>query len=267
MTQIDRGIALRFPQPESVPPLRLVLVEDHAVLRDGLKALLELESDVVVVGDYPSAESSLDGIHQLQPDVVLVDLALPKASGIDLIGEIKRLSPRSRKLVLSGSDGAENIRAALFAGADGYMLKDASRAELMLAIRTVSIGERFLCKAIATKVLTGFLSRDTPLPSGTPTSAITAREREVLTRIAHGHSNKTIARELGLSPKTVEKHRANLMRKLQLHNAAAITMYAIRHGLAGTERPGVHVESPDVGFAARSTDSIIPSRSFALRQC
>jgi DNA-binding NarL/FixJ family response regulator len=264
MTQIDRGIALRFPQPESVTPLRLVLVEDHAVLRDGLKALLELESDVVVVGDYPSAESSLDGIHQLQPDVVVVDLALPKASGIDLIGEIQRLSPRSRKLVLTGSDGAEKIRAALFAGADGYMLKDASRAELMLAIHTVSIGQRFLCKAIATKVLTGFLSRDTPLQSATPTSPITAREREVLTRIAHGHSNKTIARELGLSPKTVEKHRANLMRKLRLHNAAAITMYAIRNGLAGSEPPGVHVQSPDVGFAAMSADSNIPASSSAF---
>lgn len=264
MTQIDRGMALKFPQPESATPLRLVLVENHAVLRDGLKALLELEADVVVVGDYPSAESSLDSIHQLQPDVVLVDLALPETSGIALMGEIQRLSPRSRKLVLTGSDGAENIRAALSAGADGYVLKDASRAELMIAIRTVSMGQRFLCKAIASKVLTGFLSRDTPLPSATPTSTITVRECEVLTRIAHGHSNKMIARELGVSPKTVEKHRSNLMRKLQLHNAAAITMYAIRNGLAGSELPGVHVQSPDVGFAALSADSMVPSSSAAF---
>src|ERR1700691_2003531 len=104
-----------------IGPIRLVLVEDHAVLRDGLKALLELESDVVIVGEYGCAEASLDGIHRLQPDVVMVDLALRNGSGIELMGEIQRLSPRSRKLVLTGSDGVEYIRAALSAGADGYV--------------------------------------------------------------------------------------------------------------------------------------------------
>jgi two-component system response regulator NreC len=143
--------------------------------------------------------------------------------------------------VLTGNDGAEYIRAALGAGADGYVLKNASRAELMLAIRTVSIGQRFLCKAVASKVLLGFLSRDQRSPPPTPGSVITVREREVLARIAQGHSNKMIARELGLSPKTIEKHRSNLMRKLQLHNAAAITMYAMRNGLAGNDSSGVHV--------------------------
>jgi DNA-binding NarL/FixJ family response regulator len=143
--------------------------------------------------------------------------------------------------VLTGNDGEATIRAALGAGADGYVLKDASRAELLLAIRTVSSGQRFLCKAVASKVLSGFLTGDKQSPSATLANSITVREREVLVRIAQGHPNKAIARDLGLSPKTVEKHRSNLMRKLQLHNAAAITMFAIRNGLSGSDPVEEHV--------------------------
>jgi DNA-binding NarL/FixJ family response regulator len=240
MTQVDRCAVRNLPlRAESETRIRLVLVEDHAILRDGVRALLELESDVVIVGDFDGIESSLDGIRQLQPDVVVLDLALPNGSGIELLREIGPLSPQSRKLVLTGSDGEANIRAAMSAGADGYVLKDASSAELMLAIRTVSIGQRFLCKAIASKVLLGFLSGDRQPPSPIPASSITVREREVLVRIAQGQSNKVIARDLGLSPKTVEKHRGNMMRKLQLHSAAAITMYAIRNGLDGGDPAGI----------------------------
>ena len=218
-------------------PLRLVLVEDHTVLRDGLKALLDLESDVTVVGEYACVNSCLDGICRLQPDVVLVDLSLPHRSGLELVREIQRLSPRSRKLVLTGRDCLEYIRAALGAGADGYVLKDARSAELLQAIRTVSRGERFFCKTAARKLLAGFLAHDKPPPSPAAANAITPREREVLSRVAQGHSNKRIALDLGLSPATVAKHRANLMRKLKLHNTAAVTMYAIRHGFADMDPP------------------------------
>jgi DNA-binding NarL/FixJ family response regulator len=248
MTRMDRAASLNLPlSKENDTRIRLVLVEDHQILRAGLKALLELESDVVIVGEYDCFESGLDGIRELQPDVVVLDLALPNGSGIELLSEIRCLSPHSRKLVLTGSDCEENIRAALGAGADGYVLKDANSTELMLAIRTVSNGQRFLCKAIASKVLLGFLSGDKQPSPPTPTLCITAREREVLTRIAQGQSNKAIARELELSPKTVEKHRANLMRKLQLHNAAAITMYAIRNGLDGGDLATIRGTA---GFAA-----------------
>jgi two-component system response regulator NreC len=218
-------------------PIRLVLVEDHIVLRNGLKMLLELESDVTVVGEYTCVESSLDGIRELQPDVALVDLSLPNCSGLELMPAIQHLSPLTRKLVLTGSDAMEHVRAALGAGADGYVLKNASSAELILAIRTVSRGERFLCKGVASKVLSGFLTRDQPPLTSAAANAITTREREVLTRIARGHSNKRVALDLGISPKTVAKHRANLMRKLNLHNTAAVTIYAIRHGLADLGPP------------------------------
>ena len=220
---------------EAKPRIRIVLVEDHAILREGLKALIEIESDFDMVGDFCRVEESLDGIRDLQPDIVLMDLSLPGRSGIELLAEIRRLSPRTRKLVLTAHDTEEYIRAALNAGADGYVLKDANGAELMLAIRTVSLGQQFLCKAIAGKILSGYLSGDQRPFSPAVAQSITEREREVLTRIALGNSNKVIARELGVSPKTVEKHRSNLMRKLQLHNAAAITMFAIRNGMTSSD--------------------------------
>ena len=242
MTTTEGEVARNLPlRPKCETRTRLVLVEDHAILRDGLTSLLDLESDLVIVGAFDGLESGLEGIRRLQPDVVVLDLALPYGSGIELLGEIPRLSPGSRKLVLTGNDGEAAIRAALGAGADGYVLKDASRAELLLAIRTVSSGQRFLCKAVASKVLSGFLTGDKQSPSAIVANSITVREREVLVRIAQGHSNKAIARDLGLSPKTVEKHRSNLMRKLQLHNAAAITMYAIRNGLSGSDPVGVRL--------------------------
>jgi DNA-binding NarL/FixJ family response regulator len=219
-----------------------VLVEDHAILREGLKALIEIEPDFEIAGDFGDVEQGLAGIRQIQPDLVLTDLALPGSSGFELLAEIRRVAPTARKLVLTAHNSEEYIRAALNAGADGYVLKDANRAELMLAIRTVSAGQQFLCKAIASKILSGYLSggeaRRTPASSQT----ITGREREVLTRIALGESNKVIARALALSVKTIEKHRSNLMRKLHLHNAAAITMFAVRNGLASGHQVACPIE-------------------------
>ena len=227
---------------ETTPRIRIVLVEDHAILREGLKALILMESDFDIVGEFESAEKSLAGIAELQPDIVITDLALPGRSGIELLADVKRLSPRTRKVVLTAHENEEYIRAALNAGADGYVLKDANSAELMLGIRTVSVGQQFLCKAVASKILSGYLSghvsSDQLASSPSATQSITGREREVLTRIALGNSNKLIARELGVSPKTIEKHRSNLMRKLQLHNVAAVTMYAIRNGMTSAYQHG-----------------------------
>ena len=216
--------------------IRIVLVEEHEILREGLKALIDLEPDFEIAGDFGDAAAGLAGICRLQPDLVLMDLALPGISGFELLEQIGHIAPRARKLVLTAHNGEQNIRAALNAGAHGYVLKEANRAELMLAIRTVSAGERFLCKAVATQVLSGYLSGGEPRHSPKSVQSITGREREVLTRIAHGESNKVIARSLALSVKTIEKHRSNLMRKLHLHNAAAITLFAVRNGLTAESR-------------------------------
>src|ERR1700721_2143636 len=142
------------------PKLRIVLVEDHAILGEGLGTLIAVEADVDVVGEFGGGEEGLEGIGALQPDWLLTDLALPGRSGIDLLAEVQRLSPVTRKLVLTAHENEEYIRAALNAGANGYILKDANSAELMLAIRTVSLGQQFLCKAIASQILSGYLSGD-----------------------------------------------------------------------------------------------------------
>ena len=244
---------------ERASGISIVLVENHEIFRQGLKALIEADSYFRIVGEFRSAEECLAGIGDLQPDIIVTDLELPARSGVDLIGEIRQLSPRTRKLVLTALDDEAHIRAALGAGADGYILKDSALQELSVAIRTISVGNQFLCKCVASRILIGYLSHDRRANHSADARSITGRELEVLTRVALGDSNKLIARTLGVSPKTVEKHRSNLMRKLQLHNAAAITMYAIRHGLTSNDqfvdRP--HSRSPhNADRSARASDRL-----------
>lgn len=226
-----------------IPRVSIVLVEDHIILREGLKALIEIEPDFEIVGEFGSAAQCLASIGQLQPDLVMTDLELPQCSGIELLAQIKHVVPNTRKLVLTAHNNEEYIRAALNAGADGYVLKDTNRAELMLAMRTVCAGQQFLCEAVANKILSGFLAGGEARRNDVSMQSITGREREVLTRIALGDSNKVIARALTLSVKTVEKHRSNVMRKLNLHNAAAITLFAVRNGLMGEPRSAVQLDT------------------------
>jgi DNA-binding NarL/FixJ family response regulator len=218
------------------PRTRIVLVEDHAILREGLKALIEIEPDFEIAGDFGGVEECLAGVGQLQPDLVLTDLALPESSGFELLARLKHVVPNARKLVLTAHFNEDYVRAALNAGADGYVLKDANRAELVLAIRTVSAGQQFLCKGISSKILSGYFCGGELRRNVATAQSITGRECEVLKRIALGESNKVIARALELSVKTIEKHRSNMMRKLHLHNVAAITLFAVRNGLTGDPR-------------------------------
>jgi len=210
---------------------RLVLVEDHAILREGLRALLELEQDLRIAGEAANGIDAVPTVETLKPDLVITDIALPGRSGIELIGCLRALSAQMKILVLTAHNSEEYIRAALNAGAHGYVLKDASRAELLMAIRAVLGGQTYLCASVTAKVVTGYLRPKSESLSLSAVELVTEREREVLTRVALGRSNKLIARELDLSVKTVEKHRANLMRKLTLHNTAAVTRFAIRHGM------------------------------------
>jgi DNA-binding NarL/FixJ family response regulator len=210
--------------------IRILLVEDHAILREGLCALLEMEPDLKVVGDASDVDSALTAMERLQPQLVITDLALAGRSGITVINEIRSRNSSARVLVLTAHNTEEYIRAALNAGAHGYVLKDSGRADLLQAIRVVVSGGQYLCASVSARVVSGFVHGTDPKPAGSPESLMTLREKQVLTRIALGHPNKIIARDLGLSVKTVEKHRSNLMRKLTLHNAAAVTLFALRHG-------------------------------------
>ena len=231
-----------MPAMNVIPRVRIVLVEDHTILREGLKALIEIEPDFEIAGEFGAVEQALAAIGHLQPDLVVTDLELPHCSGIELLTQIKHVAPRSRKLVLTAHSSEEYIRAALNAGADGYVLKNTKRAELMSAIRTVSAGQQFLCKAVAGKILSGYFSGGEPRRNPVGAQSITLRERQVLARIAAGDSNKVIARALALSVKTIEKHRSNLMRKLNLHSAAAITLFAVRHGLTSNQQSVVQFD-------------------------
>jgi DNA-binding NarL/FixJ family response regulator len=221
MGQIEVGYA---PQR-----LRVMLVEDHAILRQGLKALLETDPRVQVVGEAGSVTEALAAIDALNPSVVITDIGLPGATGIDLIAALQAQGCEIPILVLTAMQSEVALRAALRAGARGFMLKDSSHAELTEGLRAVSAGQKFMCAALSQGVLRDLA--DEIYDGAEPMQLITRREREVLTRIAMGQSNKESARDLGLSVKTVAKHRSNLMRKLKLHNSAAVTMFALRHGL------------------------------------
>jgi DNA-binding NarL/FixJ family response regulator len=210
---------------------RLVVVEDHAILREGLRALLELEPDLAIAGEASNGIDAVPVVESLKPAMLITDIALPRRSGIELIGCLRQMRLDLKILVLTAHSSEEYIRAALNAGADGYVLKDASRADLLQAIRAVLGGQTYLCSSVTAKVVSGYLRPKAGDAEVVTVEHVTGREREVLTRVALGQSNKLIPRSLGVSIKTVEKHRANLMRKLTLHNTAAVTRFAIRHGM------------------------------------
>lgn len=210
---------------------RILIAEDHTLLRQGLLAMLSMEPGLLVVGEAVDGRQAVRLAGNLAPSLVLMDLTMPGTNGTEAIVEIKKRHPEIRVLVLTVHKAEEYIRAALQAGADGYVLKHATREELMLAIRSILGGKTYLSPDVAEKVVNGYLDGG---PGGRVPSAwesLTLREREVLKLIAEGHANKHIAVYLCVSVKTVEKHRSNLMKKLDLHNAAALTAFAIERGM------------------------------------
>jgi two-component system, NarL family, response regulator NreC len=231
------GNAAQAPVPGAAR-LRLLLVDDHTILREGLRALLELQPDVQVVGEAGDVEEALEFVRHNQVDVVLTDIGLPGRSGLLLVRELRSINPQVRVILLTAYASEEYIRAGLEVQADGYVLKDAGHSELTAAIRAVASGQHFLCKAVASQVLASYARTGQNDAPRDPLQRVTARERQVLTQIASGKSNKEVARLLNLSVKTVEKHRANLMRKLSLHNAADIARFALLHHMVGAEAGG-----------------------------
>ncbi len=210
---------------------RILIVEDHTLLRAGLRALLTQEPDIEIVGEASNGRDAVQSIGTLRPHLVLMDLSMPGMNGIEAIRDIKRRYPETRVLVLTIHKADEYIHESLRAGADGYLLKDATHDELRVAIRSVLDGKPYLSPDIAGKVINGYLCGGNSSAPSSAWDSLTHREREVLKLVAEGHPNKYIAEYLNLSVKTVEKHRSNLMKKLDLHNAATLTAYAIEKGL------------------------------------
>ena len=210
---------------------RIMIVENHTLLRAGLRMLLAQDEDLEVVGESDNGRDAIKMAVKLMPHLILTDLNMPGMNGIEATRAIKMLLPDTKVLVLTVHKTDEYIHESLKAGADGYILKDATHNELSVAIHSILNGKTYLSPDISEKVINGYLK-----PGGLATVAsawdtLTYREREILKLIAEGHANKHIADFLSLSVKTVEKHRSNLMKKLNLHNASNLTAYAIEKGL------------------------------------
>jgi DNA-binding NarL/FixJ family response regulator len=211
--------------------VRIVLAEDHTILREGLRALLTADPDFEIIGEAADGREAVRFVEKQIPDLILMDLSMPRMTGMDAIREIKKRYPQTKIIALTVHKTEEYLRTTLQAGADGYVLKDATHDELVMAIQSVLKGKTYLSPGVSGKVIEGYLeSIESQMPHST-LGLLSQREREVLKLIAEGYKNKEIATDLCISLKTVEKHRANLMKKLDLHNAAALTAYAIEQGL------------------------------------
>lgn len=204
-------------------PVRILLVDDHAVLRSGLRLLLEREEGLVPVGEAPTAEDAVRSLPRLQPDVVVMDVEMPGMGGFAGVERIRERAPGTRILVLSMHDQPRDVRRAFDAGADGYLLKSAADEDLVRAIRAVAAGERYVHPALGA-VLAG------PPPDGA-LADLTGREREVLRLLALGHTNQEIAEAINVSVRTVESHRAHVMAKLRVGTRAGMVRAALDAGL------------------------------------
>ena len=213
----------------SANPIKLLLVDDHAVVRLGLRMLLEAQNDLLIIGEAETGQKAIEKVKTLHPDVVLMDVQMPDMNGIEATQHIKSLYPQTHILALTMYEDDEYFFAMLKAGASGYVPKRAD--ELVAAIRTVSRGEVFLYPTLASRLVQNYLGE---VQAGTQPEisvALTPREQEVLVLIAEGLSNTEIAERLVISGKTVDRHRENIMSKLNLHNRVDLVKYALRMGL------------------------------------
>jgi len=213
----------------------IVIAEDYTILREGLRALISSNPEFEVVGEAEDGQEAINLVEKLKPDLVLTDLSMPRMNGMEAIRQIRKRVPETKIVVLTIHKTEEYILAVLKAGADGYALKDATHDELIMALKNVLSGKRYLSPGISEKVFEGYLVGRKRLKHQTSWETLTQREREILKLIAEGYRNKQIAEILCLSVKTVEKHRANLMGKLDLHNVQALTTLAIEKGLISHE--------------------------------
>lgn len=208
----------------------LVVADDHAIVRAGIRAVLAAEPDLRVLAEAEDGRAAIEAVARLRPDVLLVDLTMPGLNGLEAIARARAVSPSTRVLVLSMHSAADFVRPALRAGALGYLVKGAGLDALVAAVRSVARGEPFIDPA-AERVM----QLDPESGDEDELSTLTPREREVLQLVAEGRTNREIAARLGLSPKTVDTHRGSVMRKLGVHDAQALTRFAVRRGLVADE--------------------------------
>jgi len=218
-----------------VQPIRIFLADDHKLLRQSLRVLLEKEPGLAIVGEAGDGLKTLDQVEALAPDVVLMDISMPHLDGLEATRRIKKRHPDVKVLILSMHGDDQYVGQALRAGASGYLLKDASKDELLLAIRAISQGGSYLSPRLSKMLIDDYLRLSDQTAEDPYHDLLTDREREVFQLMAENQSSPEIGRILGISPKTVRNHRANLMEKLGLHSQSDVVMFALRHGLIPLE--------------------------------
>jgi len=211
--------------------ISLILADDHAVVRSGLRMLLEAQPDIDILAEAESGYEAVQQVESLRPNVVLMDIQMPGLSGIEATKEIRRIAPDTAVLALTMHEDDQYFFEMINAGASGYVPKRAAPDELLIAIRTVARGEVFLYPSLATRLVQDYLRRGEDPEQGQVIDDLTPREREVLVHIAEGQSNAEIAQELVISVKTVDRHRENIMRKLNMHSRIDLVKFAIKRGL------------------------------------
>ncbi|MCX6139011.1 MAG: response regulator transcription factor [Ignavibacteriales bacterium] len=219
--------------------ITVIVADDHMIVRRGIVSLLSLNNEIEVVGEAVNGRSAVEQTMSLEPDVVIMDISMPELNGLEATRQIKSRIPRTKVLILSAYDNADFVGQVLQCGANGYLLKNTSPEDLYAAIRAVNSGHAFFSPAISKIILDGFLQRKNPeaAPETDPLNAkpfrglLTPREREILQLVAEGKTHQQISSTLHISVRTVDTHRNNIMRKLDLHDAAALITYAIKQGV------------------------------------
>lgn len=210
--------------------IRVVIIDDHAVVREGVRTVLDSASGYAIVGEGRSVADAIATCAELRPDVLVLDISMPDGSGLHAIPEVIERSPKTRILMLSVHDNLEYVLESIRAGAHGYLRKDSAPADLRAAVSAVYEGELFLSPEISRQVADSLRENQTPVGEPTP-AVLTPREREVVTLVAQGLANKEIAARLEISTRTVEAHRDSLTRKLGIRTIAGLTRFCLKHGL------------------------------------
>jgi DNA-binding NarL/FixJ family response regulator len=213
-------------------PIRVYLVDDQAVVRASLRSLLASRDELVLVGDSGDPDEALAAIEKARPDVVLLDISMPKLSGLDLLPRLRKLLPRTKVVMLTHHESESIVQQALQSGADGYLSKGSEPEELVIALRAAHTGSAYVSPRVSKGLVRGLRGAEDGAPAPTTRlGTLTPREREVFQRLALGKSNKEVAHELGMTVATAKKHRENLQRKLACSSSAELAQLAIREGL------------------------------------
>lgn len=217
-------------------PIKVLLADDHTIVRKGLRSLLEAESDIEVVGEAENGSEAMEKAEALQPDLIVMDHTMPVLNGLEATRQIRQRNPEIQILILTMHTNQEYVFQFLQAGAAGYLVKESAPDELVAAIHAIRRGESFLSPAVSKTVIDEYVRRVQDVAPPDSYSQLTPREREILQLIAEGYTNREISEQLVISAKTAAVHRTNIMQKLDLHNMADLTKYAIRKGIISLEQ-------------------------------